>query len=101
MNGKLLIILSALVLGATGAFANPPTIVVDEIPDMEFATFPQAYTVMGSVTHDSATGPGAKNVCRLTFFEVVVGNGLSTTTLVSETGTTSISTLFGWSPDCL
>jgi len=96
-----LIALSGLLVGGAVAFANPPVITVDAIADMEFATFPQAYVVTGSVTHDSATGPGVKNVCRLTFFEVVAGNGLSTTTLVSLTGTTSISTYFGWSPDCL
>ncbi|MEK7535750.1 MAG: hypothetical protein AAB590_01910 [Patescibacteria group bacterium] len=101
MNKKLLfvgVLLSAIVTGT--AFANPPIITVDEIPDMEFATFPQAYTVTGFVTHDSATGPGTKNVCRLTFFEVIVGNGTATTTLLSLTGTTTISTYFGWLPDC-
>src|SRR3989338_4991812 len=90
-------ILSALIVAGV-ALANPPSITVDQILDMEFAagSFPQAYVIMGDVTHDSATGPGVKNVCRLTRFTVTVDDGVNPASTLLDT--VDPTTLFGWSP---
>ncbi|HEY4505881.1 MAG TPA: PxKF domain-containing protein [Candidatus Paceibacterota bacterium] len=80
------------------ALAHPPTIAIDAIPDMEFESFPESYTVTGTVTHASATGPGEINVCRLTVLKVTVSDGVNPSVTILDDATPK--TTFGWSPSC-
>lgn len=95
---KYIFAIGVLFFAATLVYANPPSLAIDPIPDMEFASFPQDYIITGDVTHDSATGPGVKNVCRLTKFTVTVDDGINP--LVTLLDTTDPTTVFSWSPDC-
>lgn len=90
--------LLVLVIGVGIVFANAPTISIDSIGTLSYATFPQIYNVTGTVTHSEILPPpgsAGDNVCALNAMKVLVDDGVNPTVTLLDQG--NPAGYFGWS----
>lgn len=90
--------LLSLVFGVGVVLANAPTININTIGTLSYATFPQTYNVTGTVTHSEVLPPPGvvgDNVCALNAMQVTVDNGINPTMTILDQG--NPPGYFGWS----
>ena len=94
-----LAVVLSVVLVAGVALAHMPTISIDPIGNLQYATFPQAYNVTGTASHSEELPPpglGGDNVCALNAMKVLVNDGVSDVTLLDQGNPMGF---FGWTCD--
>jgi hypothetical protein len=94
MKRTLALALALSLLGGAVAMAHQPGITIDAIGNLQYASFPQDYTVTGTVLHEEDVSGPQDNVCALNALQVIVNDGSDDVTILNQGNPANF---FGWS----